>query len=40
LPADRFPLLAALAGVVMADSEQRFEFGLGLLIDGLAARRA
>jgi AcrR family transcriptional regulator len=38
LPADRFPLLAGLAGTIVADSDQRFEFGLELLIDGLQAR--
>jgi hypothetical protein len=40
LPADRFPGIAALADVMVADSDQRFEFGLDLLIDGLAARLA
>jgi AcrR family transcriptional regulator len=40
LPADRFPLLASLGGVIVADSDQRFEFGLDLFIDGLAARLA
>jgi AcrR family transcriptional regulator len=40
LPADRFPAIAALADVMVADSDQRFEFGLDLLIDGLAARLA
>lgn len=38
LPADRFPGIAALADVIVADSDQRFEFGLDLFIDGLAAR--
>lgn len=37
LPADRFPHLADLADTVLSgDSDERFEFGLGLLIDGLA----
>ncbi len=38
LPADRFPLIAAMADTIVADSDQRFEFGLELLIAGLAAR--
>ncbi|HEX4063942.1 MAG TPA: TetR/AcrR family transcriptional regulator [Streptosporangiaceae bacterium] len=39
LPADRFPLLAGLADTLMSgDSAERFEFGLGLLIDGLAVQ--
>jgi AcrR family transcriptional regulator len=38
LPADRFPLIAGLADTLMSgDSDQRFEFGLDLLIDGLAS---
>lgn len=38
LPADRFPLIAGLADTVMSgDSDDRFEFGLDLLIDGLAS---
>jgi AcrR family transcriptional regulator len=38
LPTDRFPLLAGLADTLMSgDSDERFEFGLGLLIDGLAS---
>jgi AcrR family transcriptional regulator len=38
LPPDRFPLIASIADSIVADSDQRFEFGLDLLIDGLAAR--
>ena len=38
LPADRFPLIATMADTIAADGDQRFEFGLGLLIAGLAAR--
>jgi AcrR family transcriptional regulator len=38
LPPDRFPLIASIADTIAADSDQRFEFGLDLLIDGLAAR--
>lgn len=38
LPADRFPVIASLADVIVAGSDQRFEFGLDLFIDGLAAR--
>jgi AcrR family transcriptional regulator len=38
LPADRFPHLAGLADTILSgDSDERFEFGLGLLIDGLAS---
>jgi AcrR family transcriptional regulator len=38
LPAERFPLLAGLADTLMSgDSDERFEFGLTLLIDGLAS---
>jgi len=37
LPADRFPLIAGLAGTILSGgSDERFEFGLDLLIDGLA----
>jgi AcrR family transcriptional regulator len=38
LPADRFPLIAAMADTIAADGGQRFEFGLDLLIAGLATR--
>ncbi len=38
LPADRYPVIASLADVIVAGSDQRFEFGLDLFIDGLAAR--
>jgi hypothetical protein len=38
LPADRFPVIASMADALLADSDQRFEFGLELLLDGLAAR--
>jgi AcrR family transcriptional regulator len=38
LPADRFPLIASMADSLIADSDQRFEFGVELLIDGLTAR--
>ncbi len=38
LPADRFPVIASLADVIVAGIDQRFEFGLDLFIDGLAAR--
>jgi AcrR family transcriptional regulator len=39
LPADRFPNTAALADALMADDdpETRFEFGLAVLVAGLAA---
>jgi AcrR family transcriptional regulator len=37
LPADQFPLIAGMADTILSgDGDQRFEFGLGLLIDGLA----
>jgi AcrR family transcriptional regulator len=37
LPTDRFPIIAGLADTIMSgDSDERFEFGLDLLIDGLA----
>lgn len=39
LPADRFPILASLAHTVGYASDQRFEFGLELIIAGLAALR-
>jgi AcrR family transcriptional regulator len=39
LPADRFPTIAALAPLMMSgDGQERFAFGLDLLIQGLAAR--
>lgn len=38
LPPDRFPIIAGTAEVIMGgDSNERFEFGLDLLIRGLAA---
>jgi AcrR family transcriptional regulator len=38
LPADRFPNMTAIAGsMFMGDDDDRFEFGLDLLIKGLAA---
>jgi AcrR family transcriptional regulator len=37
LPADRFPILAGLGGAITGDGDRRFEFGLDLLIAGLAA---
>ena len=37
LPADRFPNLTRLDGVISGDGAGRFEFGLDLLIAGLAA---
>ena len=39
LPADRFPLTSSLADTIMSGDEQRFEFGLDLLLAGLAALR-
>jgi len=39
LPADRFPILASLADTIGSASDQRFEFGLELIIAGLAALR-
>jgi AcrR family transcriptional regulator len=38
LPADRFPLISSLADTIMTSGDQRFEFGLDLIIGGLAAR--
>jgi len=38
LPADRFPVIASMADTMVADSDQRFEFGVELLLAGLAAR--
>jgi AcrR family transcriptional regulator len=42
LPADRFPNIVALAGELVDDTQDRFEFGLDVLVAGLAAygRRA
>ncbi len=38
LPVDRFPGIVALAGALTeADGEERFEFGLEVLIRGLIA---
>jgi AcrR family transcriptional regulator len=39
LPADRFPLVSSMADTIISDGEQRFEFGLDLLLAGLAAQR-
>jgi AcrR family transcriptional regulator len=38
LPADRFPLISSLADTIMSSGDQRFEFGLDLIIQGLAGR--
>jgi AcrR family transcriptional regulator len=39
LPAEHFPMLTAMAGVLVSgDGQERFEFGLDLLIAGLKAR--
>ena len=38
LPADRFPVIASMADTIVADSDERFEFGVELLLDGLTAR--
>lgn len=39
LPADRFPNLVAMRGALPAgDEDERFEFGLDLIVQGLAAR--
>lgn len=43
LPVERFPNIAALAGPLTAGSkeeDERFEFGLAVLVGGLAAMRA
>jgi AcrR family transcriptional regulator len=41
LPADRFPVVSSMADELMSgDGDERFEFGLDLIIDGLAARLA
>jgi AcrR family transcriptional regulator len=38
LPADRFPVLASMVGELMSDEDdERFEFGLDVLVRGLAA---
>jgi TetR/AcrR family tetracycline transcriptional repressor len=38
LPPDQFPNFVALAGVLVeGDADERFEFGLDVLITGLAA---
>jgi AcrR family transcriptional regulator len=39
LPADRFPLVSSMVDSIISDGEQRFEFGLDLLLAGLAAQR-
>jgi Tetracyclin repressor-like, C-terminal domain len=38
LPAERFPLVTSMAEIITGDGDRRFEFGLDLLIGGLAAR--
>ena len=39
LPAERFPNLSALADdITGGEPDDRFEFGLGLLLDGLERR--
>jgi TetR/AcrR family tetracycline transcriptional repressor len=39
LPAQRFPILSALAGdITGGEPDDRFEFGLGLMLDGLERR--
>ena len=39
LPAEKFPNLSALANeVIGCKPDKRFEFGLGLLLDGLERR--
>jgi AcrR family transcriptional regulator len=38
LPADRFPVITSMADTMIADGDRRFEFGLELLLDGLAAQ--
>jgi hypothetical protein len=42
LPAERFPHIAALSGELMAepDPDARFEFGLEVLVAGIAAMRS
>jgi AcrR family transcriptional regulator len=39
LPADRFPVTASMADTITGDGDQRFEFGLELILAGLAALR-
>jgi AcrR family transcriptional regulator len=39
LPADRFPILSGQGGNITGDGERRFEFGLELILAGLAALR-
>jgi hypothetical protein len=39
LPADRFPVTASMADTITGDGDQRFEFGLKLILAGLAALR-
>jgi hypothetical protein len=41
LPADRFPNFVALAGPLTAGGigDERFEFGLDVIVAGLAAKR-
>jgi AcrR family transcriptional regulator len=39
LPPDRFPILATMADNITGNGERRFEFGLELIIAGLAAVR-
>ena len=39
LPADRYPTIAALATLMMTgDGDERFAFGLDLLIEGLKSQ--
>jgi AcrR family transcriptional regulator len=41
LPADRFPTISSMVGALMeGGGEERFAFGLDLMISGLAARRS
>ncbi len=41
LPPDRFPLIAAHAGQLVAgDGDERFRFAVDVVIDGLLARAA
>lgn len=41
LPAERFPTMVALAGVLTTgDGDERFEFGLDVIVKGLAAMRS
>jgi Tetracyclin repressor-like, C-terminal domain len=34
---DRFPVIASMADTIVADSDECFEFGVELLLDGLTA---